>query len=417
MTPSGAARHGSMAVAGRPCEVFLHIGVAKSGTTYLQQVLQANRTLLADARVLLPGERMADHFHAAIDVSGGTYHGHRYATASDAWPKLVAEAAAHDGTTLISHELFAPLARDRIASVVESLGPNVQVVVTARDLARQVPAMWQERVKNGSKQSYGDYLESIFDSAEGRKRQGGFWRQQHLVGITERWGDVVGPDRLTVVTLPRSGGDPTELWRRFARAVELPDLDYTLEVKRTNYSLGVVESELLRRLNFELAHLPWPQYSRSVKRRFAQGALSAREQSARLAVPDAYVAEIDRLSEEAVDHLRSFGCRVVGDLDDLRPARPVGAQKSPPNPDDVAETALLQLALTHLSSYLANPATKAPNPSSTSASDKDAGTRPRGSGQQGGSGRPPWSRAAQRIRGRAEQLWARRRGRGIAHGD
>jgi hypothetical protein len=61
-----------------------------------------------------------------------------------AWQRLLDELAAHDGTGLISMEFLGPTPPDDIATVVGSLRPaDVHVVMTARDLGRNVPAMWQ----------------------------------------------------------------------------------------------------------------------------------------------------------------------------------------------------------------------------------------------------------------------------------
>ncbi len=67
--------------------VYLHVGVPKSGTTFLQASLTANRKALRAAGVLYPGgeERM---FLAAVDVRGS----HK------AWGRKRSEVAAR-GTT------------------------------------------------------------------------------------------------------------------------------------------------------------------------------------------------------------------------------------------------------------------------------------------------------------------------------
>ena len=132
--------------------VFLHVGLAKTGTTYLQRILHSNRDLLRRNGVLYPGTRRADHFKASLDLRGTNYLGHTYPDAAGAWRRLVDEVNAVRG-------LRADLPRDprahaptcRIEQAVKDFDTDdVRVVVTARDLARQVPAIWQERLKNRS---------------------------------------------------------------------------------------------------------------------------------------------------------------------------------------------------------------------------------------------------------------------------
>ena len=50
--------------------VFLHLGTAKSGTTYLQDLWWRHRAALRERGLLLPGEHLRDHFHAAALVKG-----------------------------------------------------------------------------------------------------------------------------------------------------------------------------------------------------------------------------------------------------------------------------------------------------------------------------------------------------------
>jgi hypothetical protein len=254
---------------------------------------------------------------------------------------------------LISHEMFAPASRKHVAKAVADLGADdVRIVITARDLGRQVPAVWQERIKNGAQDTYGDYLLEVFRSEEGRAQRGRFWRQQHLPGIASRWSRVVGPENLTVVTVPQSGADPRELWRRFASAAGLPELDYDLDAAPRNPSLGVVESELLRRLNGALPTLERQQYARRVKRRFSESALSATTHSGRIGVPKEYAEDVADLAERAITAVQRLGCLVVGDLDDLRP---LPVRDDPPLPDDVPDSEILSVALTHLGTYVAAP--------------------------------------------------------------
>lgn len=339
--------------------VYLHIGLAKSGTTYVQHLLQANRALLGEHRVLFPGPKMSEHFMAALDLTEATFLGHRYAESEGAWARLAAATNEYAGTTVISHEMFAPASRKAIERAMTSLETDdVRVVITARDLARQVPAVWQERIKNGNQERYTDYLDSILRSEKGRRHQGGFWRQQHLIGISRRWAAVVGPERVTVATLPQSGSDSSELWRRFVDATDLPDLDYSLDAGRRNQSLGIVESELLRRLNAHLPELAWPQHVRRVKRRLAEGTLAKASSSSRLVVPLSYQQDVAAAADATVSHLQALGCRVVGSLEDLRPTFPAA---DPPTPDTVHDTELLDATLAQLAEYVSRPPAPRPN--------------------------------------------------------
>jgi hypothetical protein len=231
---------------------------------------------------------------------------------------------------------------------VESFDGEVQVVVTARDLGRQIPAVWQERVKNRHTDSYHEFLEWVLRSPQGRRRRGGFWVPQDLGALVARWAAVLGPDRVTVVTVPPPGADALELWRRFATAVELPDVGYTFPEAGSNPSLGIVEAELLRRVNPMLEELTWPEYEHRVKLRFAQGMLAQAASSPRITVPEEFHDEVRAVADAVAGDLSRSGCRVVGDLADLRPALGTGPW---PAPDDATDGELLEVSLRLLATY------------------------------------------------------------------
>jgi hypothetical protein len=333
--------------------VFLHVGLAKTGTTYLQRILDSNRELMRRNGVLYPGARRADHFKASLDLRGTTFQGHTYAGSAGAWGRLVDEVDRYDGAAVISHETLARVRRPLIDETVAGFDTDdVRIVMTARDLARQVPAIWQERLKNRSVETYAHFIDSIFASEHGRRRRGLFWEVQDLVGLTRRWGAVVGPEKITIVTVPPSGGDPHELWRRFASALELPDLPYDLEVQSRNASLGVVEAELLRRLNPRLPELTWPEYEYRIKHRFAELNLASYQTAGRLTVPREWHDEVRRISKETVAFLEQSRCRVIGDLTDLAP------QLREPFTDAAAgvdDAVVLDLALRVLGRFAAHP--------------------------------------------------------------
>lgn len=311
-----------------------------------------NKAALAEAGTLYPGRRRNDHFLASLDLREAAFLGHTYERAEGAWDRLVREVDGHDGASLISHETFARTPADLVERAVKSFGTDdVRVVITARDLGRQIPAMWQERIKNRGERAYGAYLDRILRAPRGSDREAEFWIPMDYAALTARWAAVVGAARVTVVTVPRPGADPGELWRRFAQATELPDVEITWPDRGANPSLGVVESELLRRLNPRLKDVAWPEYEARVKRRFAEQTLVGRAGNARLSVPTDYHEAVRSISEEIIADLGSSGVTVVGDLDELRPE--FGADAG--MPEQVDRDVLLDLALDLVATYASRP--------------------------------------------------------------
>lgn len=325
--------------------VHLHVGIAKTGTTYLQRTLFKNRSGLERHGTLYPGPVPAAHFYASLDLRGAQFSGYVYEQVDGAWARLVAQADAFAGQTVVSHETFALTKPECIRQAVGSFATDdVRVVVTARDLGRQIPAVWQERLKNRDEQSYDSYLTRLFDiSRRTPLDRNDFWTVQDLPALVTRWSEVVGVDNVTVVTVPPPGADRLELWRRFASATVLPDIDYTFPA-RDNASLGVAEAELLRRVNPLLADsLKWPEYDRLIKRTLVETVLGPLTSQGRLTVPARWRERVEELSAEQVAGVAGSGVRVVGELADLAPiaaAEPSDGRQ----PGELSDAELLRTA-------------------------------------------------------------------------
>ena len=65
---------------------------------------------------------------------------------------------------------------------------EVHVVVTARDLGRQIPAEWQERVKHRGGRDYMTFLKALMRSYRAKDNSLWFWKVQHLPRILSTWG-------------------------------------------------------------------------------------------------------------------------------------------------------------------------------------------------------------------------------------
>jgi len=343
--------------------VYLHIGIAKTGTTYLQRRLFENRELLRDHGVLYPGQGPAAHFLGSLDLRGTAFKGHEYPGKAGAWDRLVAAADQFDGTTLISHETLARAKHEHIERAVGGFATDdVRIVISVRDLARQIPATWQETLKNRSATRYDDYLADVFATWPAASRPArGFWAAQDIGELVGRWSAVVGADRITVVTVPPRGADRNELWRRFALATDLPDLEYRSGEETANSSLGVAEAEVLRRLNPLLTDvLDWPGYDALVKRRLAENILGPLDSHGRLTLPAAWTEQAREIAAAQIGYLESSGVEVVGDFRDLEPL-PVVTDAA--QPDDLSDSELLDAALGALARLAAvPPPTGAPPP-------------------------------------------------------
>jgi hypothetical protein len=130
--------------------VHLHVGGPKSGTTFVQQVLEHNEAALARAGVLVVGPRL-ELIHAAMAVRGDARLADLPPAAAGAWDRVVAQVRAWDGhAAVISYELFANATAEQARAALARLGGlEVHVVVSARDLGKAIASSWQEQLKFG----------------------------------------------------------------------------------------------------------------------------------------------------------------------------------------------------------------------------------------------------------------------------
>lgn len=316
--------------------VYLHIGLPKTGTTYLQQVLWTHRDRLREDGLLLPGTGHREHLWAALDAQGRGNLARRHRKAPGAWKRLSKELGGWSGSGLISHEFFCGARVRDITRIVEDLAPaEVHVVVTARHALDMLTAGWQEYVKNGG---------SAPADAVGQRRRGGSefsWRTWDLGGVLRRWSKVVPPERVHVLTLPRPGEPPEQHWRNFAATVGIT-ADLPLPQRAANQSLGVVQVELLRRLNSSLVERFSSPLDRGewIRGRVAERWLAQQEREPFTLAPE-LVEECRRRARRAVRLLRNGGFDLVGDLDALVvPARLPAVRTT----DDVTEDELMSAA-------------------------------------------------------------------------
>ena len=296
----------------------MHVGTTKSGTTFLQRVLWGHREQLLERGLLLPGTGGPDHYAAALDVR---QEPHRLADPErvpGAWDRLVHQISGWSGDALVSHELWAPATAAQATDAIGRLGgAEVHVVVTARDLARQVPSEWQEHLKHRSTLSFPDFVDQVRNDARGPFSPNGyhFWDEQDLPALVSRWSAAT----VHVVTVPRGAG-PEMLWSRFTSVMGVDASGVDLQAARTNTGLGAEQAELLRRLNVALGdRLPLPgPYTQMVKTLLANNVLNTRSGTSFALTGEDHAFAVER-AHGMVAQLEGSDCEVVGDLGDLVP--------------------------------------------------------------------------------------------------
>ena len=337
-----------------PATVYLHIGSPKTGTTYIQDVLWANREALEADGVLLPGSFRYARVQAARDLlKWEPADGNLPQT----WRKLAGEVNRWPGrAAIISQEFLCWASVDQIEAIVQSFPKSrVEVVLTTRDLARLVPAQWQTAMRQRNTWTLDEYANAVAGADEANHAKMAarhFWRRQDYGPILQRWVDAVGLAQVRVVTLPAPGAKSDELWNRFCRACDL-DPETTVPGGVSHESLGAVSAELMRRLNAHptIEDMPMRTYQKSVNGALSRRVLGQRRsQEPGLSLPEAHRGWAEREAARLIADIEAVGVEVVGDLDDLRP-RP--AKNPPIAPEGLPAEEILAAALDGLAGLTA----------------------------------------------------------------
>ena len=342
--------------------VYLHIGAPKTGTTYLQDRLALNAKTLASHGVHFPSRSPLvspglSQFRAALDLLGqdwGGAPGH----AEGSWDGLVRRINRRSGTVVISHEILAPATPDRVARVMRDLADSeVHVVYSARDLGRQLPAAWQESIKQGRNWTYRRFLNRV------ERGKPWFYRAFDLPTVLGTWGTGLSPDRVHVVTVPAAGDQrPDLLWLRMCEVFGIDPAWAPLDSNRANKSLGVAETQVVRKLNRRMDRVTRREasYDALIRQMLAQDQLVNRAASAPVRLPPARFDWAEEQTERWMEWIQGSGVDVVGDLEDLRPVRPAEGEVFH-NPDKVKRRQQLKVAVDALAAMTREAASR-PDP-------------------------------------------------------
>lgn len=327
--------------------VFLHIGPPKTGTSFLQQAWYQHRPEMAERGLLYPGVAREEQFQAcAVAVGKKSVVEQMRPEGLRAWDRLTRKVQQWDGDALLSSEHYALGRAAAVAPIMERLhevADEVHLVAGARDLGRQIPADWQQTVKQGSVSTFDQFWRNLAE-----KERTTFWHHQDLPQVLRRWGSTLPRERVHVVVHGRPGTPHSALWENMCRVLGI-EPDFLGPVARTNESLNAVQVELIRRMNLAMGD---PRSALATKRAMrtliGAGVFADDADSARLTLPAAASEWLAERSQRMVDELRALDHHVLGDLDDLLvPAEPAPG-RVPDVVDDAELTALAPAVIARL---------------------------------------------------------------------
>ena len=318
--------------------VFVHVGLPKTATSYLQTIIWSNREALLARGVVVPGIERRDHLWASRTVRQDAAQDRAPELHRSAWDRVRVELADSRGVGLISHEFFAAASRKQAQAMVEALAPaEVHLIVTAREPLGLFAASWQESLKNGATTAMVDYARDESRSSTAIWN----WRSLDLRLVLRRWSTAVDPERIHVLVLDPSA--PREdVWHRFAAVVGFETEGLDLSGSFPNASMGVAEAETLRRLNSRLDGFRSALDRGVFIRSFLADQRLVPRGGERYWPEDDQIADCRRRGGLSVDYLSSAPFDVIGNPDHLRVPETIEVRRTPASVSDeeVAEVAL-----------------------------------------------------------------------------
>lgn len=301
-----------------PETFYLHVGTRKSGTTTLQSITRASEEQLLAAGLGFPfGVPTGTNrrpFMSLMRKLGGDP-----AKRPAAVERLRASVAAtSQKRAMFSAEGLAALPADVIATLAEALqDTDLHIIVTVRDLARQLPSEWQQSSKLGEVPGYLEFCDQVVDPASELSEL--FLARYDAADIAARWGAAVGPDRVHLIVLPQQRGDENWLPRTFFGLMDVGMDSLKFSDVARNTSMGYAEAELLRRtvagFNARETYQPY-EIHLLVRKEWKPTEAGAGD---KIGVPQAALDWCRARAERQIEEIKAGGWQVIGDLEDLRP--------------------------------------------------------------------------------------------------
>lgn len=302
-------------------QIYLHVGMPKTGTTFLQATFQASQEQLAHQGVefLPPTRREASWLSLAVldqlDAERDP------AAALEMWDRYVAAGTASRAPRLlVSDELLGGASEVQLRRLTRAIPDReVHVVLTIRGLAKLLPSTWQQRIQQGSEApALDDFVEQIASRSGPLAER--WWRERGVGPVIERWSAEVPPDRIHVVIMPRPGSSGSTLLERYCAVLGVRADELVTEHGDRNPALGRAQAELLRLVKEQVpdelmdrhGYVPVGKWWLARQHLAPQGGTPPR-------MPARFRSWCEEEARATIAQLRESGVDVVGEADDLLP--------------------------------------------------------------------------------------------------
>lgn len=230
--------------------LFLHIGMQKTGTTSIQNILYANRTSLLASGIYYPGSEINNHslnFMPMFKSTPSTTSAFR-GVPVDAIPESLEQferfwisefKKTKYQKFIISAEALNNLTRKEVPRVKDFVAPyfdEIKVVAYVRHPVEFIPSLIQQLVKSG------EYFDDIYDFV---KRQ----CKRAAIPALSAWVHSFGAQNIIIRPFDRAEFREGELVKDFLSLITEEDIELNATDQVWNYSIGGNDVLLLAELN------------------------------------------------------------------------------------------------------------------------------------------------------------------------
>ena len=303
-------------------KVFLHLGLADTGTAFVERALLAHSEGLAGIGVEAPAISTEEMFRVALEIRRThTEVGYTRGEVEGTWAALCRRVRRGRGTVVLSQELLAAADPDQAELLIDALaGLEVHLVLTVRDPAAQLTAAWAGHVKSGESVSFGRFRDQIMAPDRDSETARRFWAAQDVEAVLAQWTGLVRPGRIHVIPLRQIQDPRAEVWKELGRIVGFDAAAFPLGPRAAQPELGPTEVAVLRGVNRAIDGRIEGQLRRTVvKRYFAERVLGAPDAVATTVPAEAY-DDLVELAERWQKVIANKGYDVRGNLDELIPS-------------------------------------------------------------------------------------------------
>ncbi len=316
---------------------LIHIGPHKTGSTAIQDALDQSREELLAQGVVYVSENRHEATPARY-VTDRLAPGHSAKRAAGRWAAITADLRAEGPERKVySSEFLSDATEEQVQRIIDDIdAENTYVVVTLRPLASILPSQYQQYVQRGSTLPYEAWLDAMFNKPASERPTPSFWKRHRHDELVERWGKVVGPDRVIVVMV--DSRDFTVAPRAFEQLLGLADGTLADKVVTANRSMTWGEAEVMRRFNRQFKDAKLTPDLHLTLMKSAGSHVKARvpdPDEAKIATPAWAVKRANEVGAEMAAAIEATGARIVGDLALMSSGEAKDISTDPPTMVDV----------------------------------------------------------------------------------